>query len=102
MSVKSLLLSWWRPAVPVRRGIRLLGEELESRCLLASYLWNPPGTDHDWETAGNWMTRNARGLWVRTQATPGADDDVNFFGESPAPGRPWDPVIIYYNTNKLC
>src|SRR5437868_4377781 len=88
---KKVLVSWWRrhPS-PICRQAPLRGEELESRCLPTTFLWDPirnpgflNGYSTNWDDPDNWLQANGRGGWESTDQVPGEDfpnraDRVNF------------------------
>lgn len=54
-------------------------EVLEHRLTPATYRWQPLLFGDTWTTAANWRVEDAL-TWVPTSTTPGAEDDVQFWG----------------------
>ena len=91
-------LSWWRRILRRKSllpspQIYLIGEELETRWLPATYLWLPTDwqglpSQYWWDTPNNWQVKTATG-WSDTTEVPGAGDTAMF--DSSVPGTSnWD------------
>jgi VCBS repeat-containing protein len=83
-------LLWWLvgPSSASLRS-RLLGEELELRCVPARYLWAGSGDAVDW-TGLSWRKEpeDGDGPWNYAATTPGAGDDVIFSAAYKPKGAP--------------
>jgi hypothetical protein len=93
-----------------RRRFLLIGEELEGRCVPASFRWNPgiiSSTDFDWNNANNWDIKTG-GVWAASPPNryPGynplegvtTNDEVEFWAGGPA-GNPIFDAACYVNVS---